>query len=154
MLLFGEDMGYLGDVNQGFAGLQGKYGLLRVSDTAASARPQIAGQAIGLAMRGLRPIAGNSIPGLSALRLAILSIDLATPLLSHGGRAKAGYHPHTWTPAGSIWHAVADGVVVHALRGIHKLVPRNAGCKPSVLQHALLLGDEPDSSRNHSTAIG
>ena len=77
LVAFGEDVGKLGDVNQGFAGLQEKYGALRVSDTGIR-EATIIGQAIGMAMRGLRPIAEIQYLDYILYALQIMSDDLAT----------------------------------------------------------------------------
>lgn len=143
VVAFGEDMGYLGDVNQGFAGLQAKYGLLRVSDTGIR-EATIAGQAIGLAMRGLRPIAEIQYLDYLLYALQILSDDLATLSYRTAGGQKA---PVIIRTRGhrlvGIWHAGSPmGVVVHALRGIHVLVPRNM-VQAVGFYNTLLLGDEP-----------
>ncbi len=143
VIAFGEDMGYLGDVNQGFAGLQAKYGLNRVSDTGIR-EATIAGQAIGLAMRGLRPIAEIQYLDYLLYALQILSDDLATLAYRTAGGQKA---PAIIRTRGhrlvGIWHAGSPmGMVVHALRGIHILVPRNM-VQAIGFYNTLLLGDEP-----------
>ena len=143
VVAFGEDMGYLGDVNQGFAGLQSKYGLYRVSDTGIR-EATIAGQAIGLAMRGLRPIAEIQYLDYLLYALQILSDDLATLSYRTAGGQKA---PVIIRTRGhrlvGIWHSGSPmGVVVHALRGIHILVPRNM-VQAVGFYNTLLLGDEP-----------
>lgn len=143
VVAFGEDMGYLGDVNQGFAGLQAKYGLYRVSDTGIR-EATIAGQAIGLALRGLRPIAEIQYLDYLLYALQILSDDLATLSYRTAGGQKA---PVIIRTRGhrlvGIWHSGSPmGVVVHALRGIHILVPRNM-VQAVGFYNTLLLGDEP-----------
>ena len=85
LVAFGEDLGAIGDVNQGFAGLQAKYGELRITDTGIR-EMTIVGQGIGLAMRGLRPIAEIQYLDYLLFALNILSDDLAS--LSY--RTKAG----------------------------------------------------------------
>ncbi len=126
VVAFGEDLGYLGDVNQGFAGLQDKYGDFRVSDTGIR-EATIIGQAIGLALRGLRPIA--EIQYLDYLLYAIqtLSDDLATLSWRTKGGQKAPVIVRTrGHRLEGIWHSGSPmGAVIHLLRGMHILVPRN-----------------------------
>ena len=88
LIAFGEDVGQIGDVNQGFAGLQAKYGPLRVTDTGIR-ETTIMGQAIGMALRGLRPIAEIQYLDYVLYGLQILSDDLATLRWRTKGRQKA-----------------------------------------------------------------
>ena len=100
LVAFGEDVGKLGDVNQGFRGLQEKYGALRISDTGIR-EATILGQAIGLAMRGLRPICRNPVPGLPALRPADHGRRPGKPALAYAGWSKSPRHrPHARSPPG------------------------------------------------------
>ena len=94
VIAFGEDVGFLGDVNQGFKGMQEKYGALRVSDTGIR-EATILGQAIGMAMRGLRPICEIQYLDYLLYALQIMSDDLANSALAHCWRTnRAGHHPH------------------------------------------------------------
>ncbi|MFM7217020.1 MAG: thiamine pyrophosphate-dependent enzyme [Bacteroidota bacterium] len=143
LVAFGEDLGNIGDVNQGFAGLQSKYGEVRISDTGIR-EATIAGQGIGLAMRGLRPIAEIQYLDYLLYALQILSDDLATLQYRTKGGQKAPLIIRTrGHRLEGIWHSGSPmGVVLHALRGINVLVPRNmtqaAGFYNSVLE-----SDEP-----------
>jgi pyruvate/2-oxoglutarate/acetoin dehydrogenase E1 component/TPP-dependent pyruvate/acetoin dehydrogenase alpha subunit len=126
VLVFGEDVGKIGDVNQGFAGLQAKYGEDRIFDTGIR-ETTIVGQGIGLAMRGLRPIA--EIQYLDYLLYAIqtLSDDLATLQYRTAGRQAAPLIVRTrGHRLEGIWHSGSPmGMIINALRGIHVCVPRN-----------------------------
>lgn len=143
VVAFGEDLGYLGDVNQGFAGLQSKYGQWRVTDTGIR-EATIVGQAIGLALRGLRPIAEVQYLDYLLYALQILSDDLATLAYRTAGGQKA---PVIIRTRGhrlvGIWHSGSPmAAVIHALRGIHILVPRNM-VQAAGFYNTLLQGDEP-----------
>ena len=126
VLAFGEDLGQIGDVNQGFAGLQLKYGKGRISDSGIR-EVAIIGQGIGLAMRGLRPIA--EIQYLDYLLYAIqtLSDDLASLHYRTAGIQSAPLIVRTrGHRLEGIWHSGSPmGMIVHALRGMHICVPRN-----------------------------
>lgn len=140
---FGEDVGKIGDVNQGFAGLQQKYSEDRVFDTGIR-EWTIAGQAIGMAMRGLRPIA--EIQYLDYLLYCIepLSDDLATLLYRSNGlqRAPAIFRSRGHRLEG-VWHSGSPmGVILHALRGMYVCVPRNM-TQAAGMYHTLLQCDEP-----------
>jgi pyruvate/2-oxoglutarate/acetoin dehydrogenase E1 component/TPP-dependent pyruvate/acetoin dehydrogenase alpha subunit len=126
VLAFGEDVGKLGDVNQGFVDLQARYGDLRVSD-AGIRECTIIGQAIGLAMRGLRPIAEIQYLDYLLYALQILSDDLATLRYRTAGGQKAPVIVRTrGHRLVGVWHSGSPmGMVVHALRGMHVLVPRD-----------------------------
>lgn len=143
VLAFGEDVGKIGDVNQGFAGLQEKYGEIRISDTGIR-EATIIGQGIGLAMRGLRPIAEIQYLDYLLYGLQTLSDDLAS--LSY--RTKAGQKaPLIVRTRGhrleGIWHSGSPiGMILHALRGIHVLVPRNM-TQAAGFYNTLLKSDEP-----------
>ncbi len=143
VVAFGEDVGLLGGVNQTWAGLQAKYGLLRVADTGIR-EATIAGQAIGLALRGLRPIAEIQYLDYLLYALEILSDDLASLHWRTRGGQKA---PVIVSTRGhrleGIWHAGSPmGAVVNLLRGMHVCVPRDM-TQAAGFYNTLLLGDEP-----------
>jgi pyruvate/2-oxoglutarate/acetoin dehydrogenase E1 component len=140
---FGEDLGFLGDVNQGFAGLQDKYGKLRISDTGIR-ETTIIGQAIGLALRGLRPIAEIQYLDYLLYALQILSDDVSTLSWRTKGGQKA---PITVRTRGhrleGIWHSGSlMAGALHLLRGMLILVPRNM-TQAVGFYNTLLAGDEP-----------
>ncbi|MEX2160858.1 MAG: thiamine pyrophosphate-dependent enzyme [Anaerolineales bacterium] len=143
VVAFGEDLGTLGDVNQGFAGLQEKYGVLRVAD-AGIREATIVGQAIGLALRGLRPIA--EIQYLDYLLYAIqtLSDDLATLTWRTKGGQKAPVIVRTrGHRLEGIWHSGSlMAGALHLLRGMLILVPRNM-VQAVGFYNTLLAADEP-----------
>ncbi len=143
VLFFGEDVGRLGDVNQGLAGLQEKYGPLRVADTGIR-EATIIGQAIGLALRGLRPVAEIQYLDYLLYALQILSDDLATLHWRTVGGQKA---PAIIRTRGhrleGIWHSGSPMAgVIHLLRGIHVLVPRDM-TRAAGFYNTLLQSDEP-----------
>lgn len=143
VLAFGEDVGLLGGVNQTWAGLQAKYGKLRVSDTGIR-EATIVGQAIGLAIRGLRPIAEIQYLDYLLYGLQILSDDLASLHWRTRGGQKA---PVIISTRGhrleGIWHAGSPmGAVVNLLRGMHICVPRDM-TQAAGFYNTLMLGDEP-----------
>ncbi|MDX2285218.1 MAG: thiamine pyrophosphate-dependent enzyme [Bacteroidia bacterium] len=143
VVAFGEDVGKLGDVNQGFSGLQEKYGPLRVMDTGIR-EATIVGQAIGLALRGLRPIAEIQYLDYVLYGLQTLSDDLATLRYrtKNGQQAPVIIRTRGHRLEG-IWHAGSPmGMMLHALRGIHILVPRNM-VQAAGMYHTLLQGDDP-----------
>lgn len=123
---FGEDVGKIGDVNQGFAGLQQKHGELRVTDTGIR-EPTIIGQGIGSAIRGLRPIAEIQYLDYFVYALQTLSDDLACLHYRTRGGQKAPLIIRTrGHRLEGIWHAGSPiGMILHSLRGIYVLVPRN-----------------------------
>lgn len=126
VLAFGEDVGKIGDVNQGFAGLQQKFGELRVTDTSIR-ECTIVGQGIGLALRGLRPIAEIQYLDYFIYGLQTLSDDLATLHYRTKGGQKAPLIIRTrGHRLEGVWHAGSPiGMILHSLRGIYLLVPRN-----------------------------
>ena len=142
-LIFGEDAGYIGDVNQGLEGLQEKYGKLRVSDTGIR-EATIIGQGIGMAMRGLRPIAEIQYLDYIMYALQIMSDDLATVQYRTKGRQKAPLIVRTrGHRLEGIWHSGSQlGGVLNLVRGIHVLVPRNM-TKAAGFYNTLLESDEP-----------
>ena len=143
LLIFGEDSGAIGDVNQGLEGLQKKYGELRISDTGIR-ETTIIGQGIGLALRGLRPIAEIQYLDYLLYCLQTLSDDLATLLYRSVGKQKAPLIVRTrGHRLEGIWHSGSQmGAVVHLLRGMYILVPRNM-TKAAGFYNTLLKSDEP-----------
>ncbi|MGH2538674.1 MAG: alpha-ketoacid dehydrogenase subunit alpha/beta [Candidatus Promineifilaceae bacterium] len=143
VIAFGEDVGALGDVNQGFAGLQAKYGPLRVSDTGIR-EITIAGQAIGMALRGLRPIAEIQYLDYLLYAIQILSDDLATlHWRTRGGQAAPAIIRTRGHRLEGIWHSGSPmAAAVHLLRGMHVLVPRNM-TQAAGFYNTLLDSDEP-----------
>jgi pyruvate/2-oxoglutarate/acetoin dehydrogenase E1 component/TPP-dependent pyruvate/acetoin dehydrogenase alpha subunit len=126
LVAMGEDLGQLGDVNQGFAGLQAKYGALRVADTGIR-ETTIIGQAIGLAQRGFRPLAEIQYLDYLLYALQILADDLATLRYRTKGRQCAPVVVRTrGHRLEGIWHSGSEmGGIIHLLRGIYVCVPRN-----------------------------
>ena len=142
-LIFGEDTGEIGDVNQGLEGLQEKYGELRISDTGIR-EATILGQGIGMAMRGLRPIAEIQYLDYLLYSLQIMSDDLATLQYRTRGKQKAPLIIRTrGHRLEGIWHSGSPmGGILHLLRGIHILVPRNM-TKAAGFYNTILESDEP-----------
>lgn len=124
--IFGEDVGKIGDVNQGLEGLQQKFGPLRVADTGIR-EATIVGQGIGLALRGLRPIAEIQYLDYILYCIQILSDDLATLSYRTNGQQLAPLIIRTrGHRLEGIWHSGSPmGGMIHLLRGMHILVPRN-----------------------------
>ena len=143
VVIFGEDAGFIGDVNQGLEGLQEKYGDIRISDTGIR-EATIIGQGIGLAMRGLRPIAEVQYLDYLLYALQIMSDDLATLRYRTFGKQKAPLIIRTrGHRLEGIWHAGSPmGGIINNLRGIHVLVPRNM-TKAAGFYNTLLEGDDP-----------
>ena len=143
LFIFGEDSGNIGDVNQGLVGLQEKYGKLRVSDTGIR-EATIIGQGIGMALRGLRPIAEIQYLDYLLYAIQILSDDLATLHYRTSGTQKAPLIVRTrGHRLEGIWHSGSPmGAIVHMLRGMHILVPRNM-TKAAGFYNTLLECDEP-----------
>ncbi|WP_296316453.1 alpha-ketoacid dehydrogenase subunit alpha/beta [Winogradskyella sp. UBA3174] len=142
-LIFGEDVGHIGDVNQGLEALQAKFGELRISDTGIR-EATILGQGIGMAMRGLRPIAEIQYLDYILYALQIMSDDLATLQYRTKGRQKAPLIIRTrGHRLEGIWHSGSQmGGVLNLIRGIHLLVPRNM-TKAAGFYNTLLQSDEP-----------
>ncbi len=142
-LIFGEDTGDIGDVNQGLEGLQKKYGKLRVADTGIR-EATIAGQGIGMALRGLRPIAEVQYLDYILYCLHILSDDLATTHYRTKGQQKAPLIVRTrGHRLEGIWHSGSPmGGLVNLLRGVNILVPRNM-IKAAGFYNTMLESDEP-----------
>lgn len=143
LLIFGEDTGFIGDVNQGLEGLQEKHGELRVADTGIR-EATIIGQGIGMALRGLRPIAEIQYLDYLLYALQILSDDLATYLYRTKGKQKAPLIVRTrGHRLEGIWHSGSQmGGIIHLLRGMYILVPRNM-TKAAGFYNTLLESDEP-----------
>jgi len=143
VLIFGEDAGSIGDVNQGLVGLQEKFGELRVADVGIR-EASIIGQGIGMALRGLRPIAEIQYLDYLLYGVQILSDDLATLQYRTVGKQKAPLIIRTrGHRLEGIWHSGSPmGMLINALRGIHILVPRNM-TKAAGFYNILLECDEP-----------
>jgi pyruvate/2-oxoglutarate/acetoin dehydrogenase E1 component len=143
VLAFGEDVGKIGDVNQGFAGLQQKHGELRVTDTSIR-ECTIVGQGIGLAMRGLRPIAEIQYLDYFIYALQTLSDDLASLHYRTKGGQKAPLIVRTrGHRLEGVWHAGSPiGMILHSLRGIYLLVPRNM-TQAAGFYNTMLQSDDP-----------
>ncbi|HAD96768.1 MAG TPA: transketolase [Cryomorphaceae bacterium] len=143
VLIFGEDSGKIGDVNQGLEGLQAKHGESRVSDTGIR-EATILGQGIGMAMRGLRPIAEIQYLDYLLYAMQIMSDDLATVQYRTKGGQKAPLIVRTrGHRLEGIWHSGSPmGTIINALRGIHILVPRNM-TKAAGFYNTMLDSDDP-----------
>jgi len=143
IVAFGEDVGQLGDVNQGFAGLQDIFGEERVFDTGIR-EWTIIGQAIGLSMRGLRPIAEIQYLDYLVYAMAPLTDDLATLRFRSNGIQTA---PAIIRSRGhrleGIWHAGSPmGLLINSLRGIYICVPRNM-VQAAGFYNTMLQSDDP-----------
>jgi pyruvate/2-oxoglutarate/acetoin dehydrogenase E1 component/TPP-dependent pyruvate/acetoin dehydrogenase alpha subunit len=143
VLVFGEDAGKIGGVNQTLEGLQEQFGEIRVFDTGIR-ECTIIGQGIGMSMRGLRPIAEIQYLDYLLYAIQVLSDDLATVQYRTKGGQKA---PLIISTRGhrleGIWHSGSPmGMIVNAVRGIHVCVPRNM-TKAAGFYNTLLKGDEP-----------
>ncbi len=143
LIIFGEDSGKIGGVNQGLEGLQAKYGVHRVFDTGIR-ECTILGQGIGMAMRGLRPIAEIQYLDYLLYALQIMSDDLATVQYRTKGGQKAPVIVRTrGHRLEGIWHSGSPmGMIIHALRGMHICVPRNM-TQAAGMYNTLLSGDDP-----------
>ena len=143
LIAFGEDVGKLGDVNQGFKGMQEKYGEYRVTDTGIR-EATILGQAIGMAMRGLRPIAEIQYLDYMLYALQIMSDDLATLHWRTTGGQKAPVIVRTrGHRLEGVWHSGSPmGGLIHLLRGMYLLVPRDM-TRAAGFYNTLLRSDEP-----------
>lgn len=140
---FGEDVGRIGDVNQGFAGLQEKYGELRVTDTGIR-ECTIIGQGIGAALRGLRPIAEIQYLDYLLYALQIMSDDLACLQYRTRGGQKAPLIIRTrGHRLEGVWHSGSPiGMILHSIRGIYVLVPRNM-VQAAGFYNTMLRSDDP-----------
>lgn len=143
ILAFGEDVGKIGDVNQGFAGLQAKFGELRVTDTGIR-ECTIVGQGIGTALRGLRPIAEIQYLDYLLYAIQIMSDDLACLQYRTKGGQKAPVIIRTrGHRLEGVWHAGSPmGMILNAVRGIHVLVPRDM-TQAAGFYNTLLKADDP-----------
>lgn len=143
IMVFGEDSGAIGDVNQGLEGLQKKYGKIRVSDTGIR-ETTIVGQGIGMALRGLRPIAEIQYLDYIFYALATLTDDLATLRYRTFGKQKAPLIIRTrGHRLEGIWHSGSPmGGLIHVLRGMYILSPRNM-TQAAGFYNTLMKSDEP-----------
>ncbi|MBB6237287.1 pyruvate/2-oxoglutarate/acetoin dehydrogenase E1 component/TPP-dependent pyruvate/acetoin dehydrogenase alpha subunit [Pedobacter sp. AK013] len=143
LVAFGEDLGNIGDVNQGFAGLQAKYGELRITDTGIR-EMTIMGQGIGLAMRGLKPIAEIQYLDYLIFALNVLSDDLASLSYRTKGIQKAPVIVRTrGHRLEGIWHSGSPiSMILGTLRGMHLCVPRNM-TQAAGMYNTLFRADEP-----------
>ncbi len=143
VLIFGEDSGKIGGVNQGLEGLQDKYGEIRVSDTGIRENT-ILGQGIGMALRGLRPIAEIQYLDYLLYAIQVMSDDLATLQYRTKGGQKAPVIVRTrGHRLEGIWHSGSPmGMIINSIRGIHVCVPRNL-TDAAGFYNILLKGDDP-----------
>ena len=143
VLIFGEDSGAIGDVNQGLEGLQEKYGEMRVADTGIR-EATIVGQGIGMALRGLRPIAEIQYLDYMVYALQIISDDLSTLHYRTFGKQKAPLIIRTrGHRLEGIWHSGSQlGGILNLIRGVFVLVPRNM-TKAAGFYNTLLESDQP-----------
>ena len=143
VIAFGEDVGFLGDVNQGFKGMQEKYGALRVSDTGIR-EATIMGQAIGLAMRGLRPICEIQYLDYILYALQIMSDDLATlHWRTAGGQAAPVIVRTRGHRLEGVWHSGSlMAGLINLLHGMNVLVPRDM-TRAAGFYNTLLKSNEP-----------
>jgi pyruvate/2-oxoglutarate/acetoin dehydrogenase E1 component/TPP-dependent pyruvate/acetoin dehydrogenase alpha subunit len=140
---FGEDVGQIGDVNQGFAGLQAKYGRDRIFDTGIR-ELSIMGQGAGMAMRGLRPIAEIQYLDYVIYGLQELCDDVSTLHYRTKGRQSCPLIVRTrGHRLEGIWHSGSPmGMLINALRGMHICVPRNM-VQAAGMYNTLLQGNDP-----------
>jgi pyruvate/2-oxoglutarate/acetoin dehydrogenase E1 component/TPP-dependent pyruvate/acetoin dehydrogenase alpha subunit len=143
VVAFGEDVGKIGGVNQTYEGLQEKYGVNRIFDTGIR-EATIVGQGLGLAMRGLRPIAEVQYFDYLLYALQVLSDDLATLTYRTKGGQKA---PMIISTRGhrleGIWHSGSPlSMVINSIRGVHVLVPRNL-TQAAGFYNTILASDDP-----------
>ncbi|QPH40734.1 alpha-ketoacid dehydrogenase subunit alpha/beta [Pedobacter endophyticus] len=143
LVAFGEDLGNIGDVNQGFAGLQAKFGELRITDTGIR-EMTIMGQGIGLALRGLKPIAEIQYLDYLIFALNVLSDDLASLAYRTKGIQKAPVIVRTrGHRLEGIWHSGSPiSMLLGSLRGLHLCVPRNM-TQAAGMYNTLFRADEP-----------
>lgn len=143
VVAIGEDVGHIGDVNQGFAGLQEKYGEIRITDTGIR-ETTIIGQGIGMAMRGLKPITEIQYFDYIFYTLATLTDDLASLHYRTAGGQKAPLIIRTrGHRLEGIWHSGSPmGAMINSLRGMHIVVPRNM-TQAAGFYNTLIKGDDP-----------
>lgn len=143
LVAFGEDLGNIGDVNQGFAGLQARFGELRVTDTGIR-EMTIMGQGIGLAMRGLKPVAEIQYLDYLIFALNVLSDDLASLSYRTKGVQKAPVIVRTrGHRLEGVWHSGSPiSMLLGSLRGMHLCVPRNM-TQAAGMYNTLFRADEP-----------
>ncbi|MFK8038755.1 MAG: thiamine pyrophosphate-dependent enzyme [Crocinitomicaceae bacterium] len=143
VLTFGEDTGKIGGVNQSMEGMQEKFGKLRVTDTGIR-ECTIIGQGIGMAMRGLRPIAEIQYLDYLLYAIQIMSDDLATVQYRTKGGQKAPLIIRTrGHRLEGVWHSGSPmGMIINAIRGIHVCVPRNM-TKAAGFYNTLIKSDDP-----------
>jgi 2-oxoisovalerate dehydrogenase E1 component len=143
LIAFGEDVGRIGDVNQGMRGLQEKYGKLHVTDTGIR-EATIIGQGIGMALRGLRPIAEIQYLDYVLMALEIMSDDLATlHWRTHGGQKAPLIIRTRGHRLEGVWHSGSlMAGLINLLRGMYVLVPRNF-VQAAGMYNTMLRSDEP-----------
>lgn len=143
VIAFGEDLGYIGDVNQGFSGLQEKYGEARIYDTGIR-ELTIIGQGIGLALRGLRPIAEIQYLDYLLFGLEPLSDDVCTTHFRTKGQQSVPLIVRTrGHRLEGIWHSGSPmGMIINALRGMYVCVPRNM-TQAVGMYNTLMEGNDP-----------
>lgn len=143
VIAFGEDLGYIGDVNQGFSGLQEKFGADRIFDTGIR-ELTIMGQGIGLALRGLRPIAEIQYLDYLLYGLQPLSDDVCTTHFRTAGQQSCPLIVRTrGHRLEGIWHSGSPmGMIINALRGMYVCVPRNM-VQAAGMYNTLLQANDP-----------
>lgn len=143
VVAFGEDLGKIGDVNQGFSGLQEKYGIHRIFDTGIR-ELTIIGQGLGMALRGLRPIAEIQYLDYLLYGMQPLSDDVATTHFRSKGQQSCPLIVRTrGHRLEGIWHSGSPmGVIINALRGVYVCVPRNM-VQAAGMYNTLLKGNDP-----------
>ncbi len=143
VIAFGEDLGHIGDVNQGFSGLQAKHGIDRIFDTGIR-ELTIMGQGIGLSLRGLRPIAEIQYLDYLLYGLQPLSDDVATLHYRTFGRQSCPLIVRTrGHRLEGIWHSGSPiGMMINSLRGMYICVPRNM-VQAAGMYNTLLKGNDP-----------
>ncbi len=143
IVIFGEDTGKIGDVNKSLEGLQEKYGELRVTDTGIR-ETTIIGQGVGLALRGLRPIAEIQYFDYLLYALETISDDLATlHWRTKGGQIAPLIIRTRGHRLEGVWHSGSPlSMVINSIRGVHVCVPRNL-TQAAGMYNTLLQGDDP-----------
>jgi len=143
LVAFGEDLGQIGDVNQGFSGLQEKHGKERIFDTGIR-ELTIMGSGIGMALRGLRPIAEIQYLDYLLYGLQPLSDDVATLHYRTAGQQSCPLIVRTrGHRLEGIWHSGSPmGMIIHSLRGMHVCVPRNM-TQAAGMYNTLLRSNDP-----------